>query len=190
MGKHGDRRRALPLTAVAVILIAAMLSAALAYGAWTDTLVVGGEVQMGTLDAIWTYGTCNQISPVIPGVSAPATMKIDTTDRGLMHFELGNGYPGYETECLLRYRNAGTIPWTVDSYTVTAGAGLTGCVPVHGGQSETINCDQLTVRWGDGIGTTIAPDDEPTSSSLNVRVRDGAGMGQTYGFTVHVNVRQ
>jgi hypothetical protein len=80
----------------------------------------------------------------------------------------------------------GTIPVILRGTTIVPTSNnLTNCTLIVGptGQAKTLKCDQLTVKYTDGIGVQLHPGDEE-ASSLTVHVEQPADQNATYTFDV------
>jgi hypothetical protein len=191
----GVRRNGLPLSAMVLLLVLALASLGVAYAHWTKTLRVEGTVNTGSFDAAWTFGICSEFYPWPTGGNMGEVEGKDVgqwylnfgPDPHLVHFRIENGYPSYAVDCELHYKNTGTIPWKVQSTSIVAvSPNLHNCT-LTGSQTKTLACDELTVKWVDGIGSQVDPDDE-MASSLLVHVEQLAQPASTYEFTVQVVV--
>jgi len=183
-----SRRWRKVLLLVALLLLLALGTAGMVYGAWAQTLVVSGTAGTGTLSARWLGGGCYvDTDPLGHGLTG-TTLQVNPADRTHAVFALHEGYPGYGVECSLRYINDGTIPWTVRGHTILAGSSLTGCT-LSGTQTKTLACNEMTVMWWDGIGSEVQPTGT-MGSVLGVSITSGSAPSSSYGFTVKHCVAQ
>jgi predicted ribosomally synthesized peptide with SipW-like signal peptide len=107
----------------AVLLVAFLLMGA-SYAAWSDTLVLDHNVQMGTLDVDWQpnysgyedpYVTLNhELGPVDPS----CTMVVDYTVDDILSISINNMYPGIYAAFDIHQQNMGTLPAKFGSVTV------------------------------------------------------------------------
>lgn len=197
----------------AVLLSVSMVTLALAgvlYSHWSDTLEVEaladtGEVAMewdfiGACAEFWTWPDLPQGTGFWPdGPFGEVEDKdvgdfevaIRQSDRQIVDVLVLNGYPSYAFDCELHYENVGSVPVIVRGARVVSSSGLTNCLSIGGPQTPGIACDQLTVRWFDGIGSQIEPLDG-SSGSLIVHVEQLAEQGRTvlgqdaYRFSLEV----
>ena len=186
------------LALLAGALVVGLAALGLGYGLWSKTLTVTGTVQTGDLNADWVLTACTELhgwpGPVfqqgehlgkdVGSVSAT----IDEDDAQILHFVVENGYPSYVADCEVEYTNTGTIPVNVVATTIVPGAGLTDCT-LTGNQTKTLSCDQLTVKFVDGIGSQLDPEDA-LASSLRIHVEQPAKERSTYEFDVLVCLAQ
>jgi hypothetical protein len=94
---------------IALVLLLALASLGLAYGAWTDSLTINGNVTTGSLnvDFIGTDGSVADVDPL-----NAATCTLDYQDD-LVIVTIDNAYPGYQCNPLITVQNTGSIPATV-----------------------------------------------------------------------------
>ncbi len=178
-------------------LVVALAAIGVGYGLWSKTLVVSGTVHTGDLNADWALTSCAEHhgwpGPLQPGEYlgkdvGSVTATIDPQDAQILHFTVENAYPSYVADCEVEYTNTGTIPVNVIATTIVPGDGLTNCT-LSGNQTKTLECDQLTVVFVDGIGSQLDPDDT-LASSLRIHVEQPAKERTTYEFDVLVCLAQ
>jgi len=188
-----------PKTRLHIALLSALLLLSLAtlgigYGLWSKALRINGTVATGRVDARWVMANCAEFHPW-PGGGTPGefegkdvgstTAVIDAEDDQILHIMLDNAYPSYAVDCEVHFINDGTIPVIIRGTTIVpVSDNLTHCI-LTGGQTKILKCDQLTVKYVDGIGSQIdpGPEDE-TASSLVVHVEQPAAQDATYKFDV------
>ncbi len=123
----GGMVRALALLAVLV----ASMGTALAM--WSETLLVGVNVQTGEVDVAFTGYSCSDVGadPQAAGFTneegkdvATCTVEVASTDAEGDTIELlvtiSNAYPGYTVDISLDISNIGTIPVKLYTYSVSA----------------------------------------------------------------------
>lgn len=101
-------KKSLPIS-IALILLIALSTLGLAYGAWTDTLNINGTVKTGTLEVQftnlwWSDNNC--------------TYALDPTNHTLT-ISAVNAYPGFWCEGSVEIKNTGTIPVKIMPVNVT-----------------------------------------------------------------------
>jgi len=179
-------------------LVLALASLGVAYGLWSKALTVDGTVHTGDLNADWGLATCSELhgwpGTLLPGEYlgkdvGSVEAVIDPNDAQIIHFTVNNGYPSYVADCEVEYSNTGTIPVNVVGITIIPGAGLTNC-SLTGTQTKTLTCDQLTVKFVDGITLQLDPGGDPFASSLRIHVEQAAKERTTYEFDVAVCLAQ
>lgn len=179
------------------LLILALGTLGVAQAWWTQNLTVQGAVDTGTLEAKWVYASCEERKPwpdldnpgePLPGVGSTTT-QIDAGDPSLLHVTLSNAYPEYAVQCTVKYKNTGSVPWTIRGFQIHAGDNLTNCTLSGTSQDKTLACDQLDIVFEDGVGSAVDPNGL-VSSTLKVHVDQGAAEDTTYGFTVKICVSQ
>jgi hypothetical protein len=179
-------------------LVLALASLGVAYGLWSKVLTIEGTVHTGDLNADWNLVSCGELygwpGPFSSGEylgkdvgSVVAT--IDPNNAQIVHFTVNNGYPSYVADCEVEYSNTGNIPLNVVGITIVPGAGLTNCT-LTGDQTKTLTCDQLTVKFVDGIGLQLDPGGDPFASSLRIHVEQAAKERTSYGFDVGLCLAQ
>jgi len=179
-------------------LVLVLASLAVAYGLWSKVLTVEGTVNTGDLNADWDLANCGELygwpGPFSSGEYlgkevGSVEWSIDPNDAQILHVTVNNGYPSYVADCEVEYHNTGTIPVNVVGTTIIPVAGLTGCT-LTGTQTKTLTCDQLTVKFVDGIGGQLDPGGDPFASSLRIHVEQLAKERTTYEFEVGICLAQ
>lgn len=191
------KRRNLPITLLVVLLLLALATVGVGYGLWSETLRINGTVYTGEVDARWTRAGCFEFYPWPDGTNFGEAegkdvgswdIGIDPQNDKVLRFAIQNGYPSYAVDCQVHFAAEGTIPLKVRGTAIWPGSGLTNCT-VTGGQTKVMTCDQLTVKYYDGIGSQLEPGDE-LASSMMVHVEQPAAMNSTYEFQVGVCLAQ
>jgi hypothetical protein len=205
----GRLKRGPPLGLLVAALIVVLGTFGVVQGLWSETLEINGQVETGEVDADWTASGCFEFHnwPQLPP-AAPlgeylgkdvGSFTVDGVFTNDLTITIDGAYPSYAFDCEVHYTNTGTVPWHVESITFTPIAGLTGCsqiVKTPPGSTTgnfTANCDQLTVRWVDGLCTQVhpAPDDDDTvATSLIVHVEQPAPENSLLQFTISIQVNQ
>jgi hypothetical protein len=101
-------KKSLPIS-IALILLIALSTLGLAYGAWTDTLNINGTVQTGTFEVQftnlwWSDTNCSYV--------------MDSTNHTLT-ITANNAYPGFWCEVSVEVKNTGSIPVKILPVAVT-----------------------------------------------------------------------
>ncbi len=193
------RKRMPPLGAMAVMLMLALASIGVVFGLWSKVLTIDGTVNTGTVHATWSGAICSDFHPwpfgfgIEPGEFegkdvGSTTATPDPGDSNNLILTVTNGYPSYSTDCEVEFTNDGSIPWKIRGIDIVPGLNLTGCT-VSGNQTVTLECDQLTVVFVDGIGAQYEPG-EIAASSIRLHVEQDADQNATYQFQVSVCVAQ
>jgi len=175
------RKLSPPLVLLVTGLVLALGVLGVAYGLWSKTLYIEGSVQTGDIDAEWSFVGCFDIEDKDVGTTAGW---IDGSDPQILHFTIDNGYPSYTGDCEVEYLYTGSVPAHVEAIEFEALSGLTGCVVVQQPLgTTTATCDQLTVKWVNGLCLQLHQGFEQ-AGSLRVHVEQGAEMDSTYTFQV------
>jgi hypothetical protein len=186
-----------PLALGMLLLLAMLATMGVGYSFWSDELSVNGVVQTGEVDARWSFVSCAEFYPWPGGGNSGevegkdignTTALIDPSDDRILHITVKGGYPSYSSDCQVHYAIEGSIPIYVRGTTIIPGENLTNC-ELSGDQSKTLSCDQMTVKFVDGIGSMISPGDE-MASSLMLHVEQAANESTSYGFEVGLCVAQ
>src|SRR5690349_11464523 len=104
-------KKSLPIS-IALILLIALSTLGLAYGAWTDTLNINGNVTTGTFDVRMDY---MYLESAAAGCNAAIS-----ADGKTLTVTVADAYPGYSCAGGVSIRNLGTVP-----------AKINGLVPVN-----------------------------------------------------------
>lgn len=194
------RKRRLPLGAMAVMLVLALATIGVAFGLWSKVLTIEGTVHTGTLHAKWSGAICSDFHPwpfgfgIEPGEFegkdvGVTTATLDPNNNNNLILTVENGYPSYSTDCQVEFINDGSIPWKIRGISIVpTSPPLTTCT-VSGNQTVTLECDQLTVVFVDGIGAQFEPG-EMAASSIRLHVEQDADQDATYQFLVSICVAQ
>jgi hypothetical protein len=159
-------KKSLPITA-ALILVIALASLGVAYGLWTDTLHIGGNVSLGTLDVNFVSG--GAVPEVDPYNIGTCTV---TYGDDVATITITGAYPGYQCTPTLTVKNDGSIAVT----------GLLDLMqePVAGLYIGGVTLP-LSLIPGAQVGFTVPIDvyDPPSGA-----------MGQTYSFSYDLTFTQ
>lgn len=169
------------LYTVLLILLLSLGTVGIAYGQWTDTLVISGSVTTGELDVDWIDYICNNdINP------NPATIRTELVDENdTIKVMVENGYPGYAGNCMADSQVLGSLPTYIKDIDFTPGTNLTNCTTVYDQEkgSFTALCDQLWVKWTNGLNERFSVG-SGEGSTLRFSIFDGARQSTDYGFTI------
>jgi hypothetical protein len=94
-------KKSLPIS-IALILLIALSTLGLAYGAWTDQLNINGTVTTGTFDVDMDYMYYDWDQP---GCTAAIS-----ADGNTLTVTVTNAYPGFHCGGGVSFRNQGTVP--------------------------------------------------------------------------------
>jgi hypothetical protein len=181
-----------------IALLAALATTGVAYGLWSETLTIRGTVHTGEVDARWTFVSCAEFYPwpqgghsgEVEGKDVGVTMaQIDPNDPHILRLTVENAYPSYAVDCQVHFMVEGTVPVRVRGTMIRPTSANLTCREVTGDQTKTLVCDQMTIRYFDGIGSQIHPGDE-AASSLMFHVEQAAAENSTYEFEVGVCLAQ
>jgi len=191
------RIRNLKVTIIVGMLIIALVPLGIAYGLWSQTLTLEGIVETGEVDAkwIWPYG-CFEFYPWPEGGNFGeyegkdvGSWGFEMIDTHTLRFTIDNAYPSYAVDCSVKYQIAGTIPVYVRGARIVPGPELSNCELTDMGQTVLLECDELTVKFTDGIGLQLHPGDEQGSNFV-VHVEQPAEELSTYTFDIVLCVAQ
>jgi hypothetical protein len=191
------RKPALPIGVLATALLVGLATIGIVNGLWSKNLVILGTVETGDLNADWTTSSGSDGQGSLDPCSNPwnpidcdsfphkdvgqLDCLIDDEDQQIVHFVVRNAYPSYEADCEVHFTNTGTIPWNVIGFAIDPAEGLTNCIiEAQGGQSLTVACDQMTIKYVDNVGVQFDPGDEGASSFI-IHVEQAAAQGTCTG---------
>jgi len=116
-------KKSLPIS-IALILLIALSTLGLAYGAWTDTLHINGTASTGTFDVAMDY--------LYYDFAAPGCTAAISADGKTLTVTIANAYPGYACAGGVSIKNLGTVPAKINGLaegTNTVPAGFTVTPP-------------------------------------------------------------
>jgi len=148
------------MISAAFILLVALASLGLAYGAWADTLNINGTVTTATFDVSMDY--------MYYDFDAEGCSAVVSEDGKTLTVTIANAYPGYHCGGGVQIRNLGSIP-----------AKINGLVKVTntGPAAFTITPPGL-VYMTDAIGNTVLP------GGSYVLAAGATGGGVMWDFTI------
>jgi hypothetical protein len=160
-------KKSLPF-GIALVLLIALASLGLAYGAWTDTLTINGDVTTGSLnvDFVGTDGPVADVDLLNAG-----TCTLDYEDD-LVTVTIANAYPGYQCVPMITVKNTGSIPAKVT-------LNFPADEPVPGVAAGGVALGENTLVPGATIGF-----------SLPFEVYGDPPMGTSYSFTFPIPASQ
>ena len=170
-------KKSLPIT-IAFILMIALGTMGLAYGAWTDTLTINGNVTTGTLDVdflspyLYSADMNGALSPIDPN-TCTGLLSGDT-----LTISIPNAYPGYQCNGSIFVDNTGTIPAKIQPPALI---------------SEDLPWDP---SWGIGAcwgaDTIIGVADEPLTCDFNFEIpySETGHMDEHFSFSYQIAVSQ
>ncbi|MEW6503898.1 MAG: hypothetical protein AB1457_08050 [Chloroflexota bacterium] len=188
------------LTAIPLLVIGLLLTAGIAYGLWSETLLIDGVVHTGEVYGEWTSCICNDdgLDPLPPDpwpYSYPKPVRkdvgrtlctIDGKDPRILHLTIENGYPSYWGNCEVHFANTGTVPVIIRGYQVVP-RNFTLATANGAGDGP------IWVRYWDGVGAQMepCPDDScEQAGSIQFHVEQPAEENHTYNFDVYVCLAQ
>lgn len=192
------RESRFPVVTTVLLLVLSLVVLGVGYGLWSKNLRIHGTIETGNVDAKWIFAGCFEFYPWPGGgnygeyedkdVGSWKTI-IDPIDDQILHFTIENGYPSYAVDCEVHFENDGSIPVKIrGTHIIPISTNLTNCT-LTGNKTKTLECDQITVIFFDGIGSQIDPHDM-AASSLMVHVEQPAEPETTYEFDVMVCMAQ
>ncbi len=108
-------KRTLPVGMILVFVLIALVSLGVVYGAWTQTLTIGGTAKTGTFDVAFlpawyddTYGVSEQCKAAVTNNGHDLTVTIT------------NAFPGYFCEGGASITNLSSIPAKINVYNKVA----------------------------------------------------------------------
>ena len=156
-------KKSFPIT-IAFILILTLGTMGLAYGAWTDTLHINGNVTTGTLAA----ELIDDYAHVQDGCT-----KTWSTDKKTLTLSASNVTPGTYCQVQLEVNNVGTVPLKVNAVNVAK----------TGADYWFMDCNFN--------GMTLAPGSFGGECLLSAEIpADNSSMGKSTGITVTVDIVQ
>ena len=186
--KVSKTRHGLPLVATAVLLLLVLGAIGFVNGSWSEQLSINGTVSTAQIEVKWIVSgtTCNDDDGEKPDGT---TTRFLEGDKIIVQVE--NGYPGYHAKCNYELHNNGTLPVVVGIAVFEPGENLTGCVVTKAGnppgQTVTLDCNELSVKYIDGVGLLLNQGDV-SFSGLNIDIKKGAEPGTSYGFEIQACV--
>jgi hypothetical protein len=104
---------------IALVLLLALASLGLAYGAWSDTLTINGNVTTGNFN-VWFYNMYVYWQSDYSGI---ATCDNTVSADGLtMTINVTNGYPGFECSGAAAIVNTGSVPAHINGLQLVSGS--------------------------------------------------------------------
>jgi hypothetical protein len=152
-------KKSLPIS-IALILLIALSTLGLAYGAWTDTLYVNGNVTTGTFDVKMDY--------LYLDFAAPGCNAAISADGKTLTITIAGAYPGYSCGGGVSIRNLGTVP-----------AKINGLVEV----TNTVPATFATTPPGLVYMTDATGNVVPTGGSFTLAA-GATGGGVMWGFSM------
>jgi hypothetical protein len=202
-------RKSLPVVSLALVLIVVLATAGVAYGLWSQTLIINGTVYTGSVDAVIQAFEVDELfdfNDVCPGDGY--SIGIDCDQDGSLNddWEAENKDVA---ECVTEQIDPYTLQVKIlqgyPSFNCFVKYGVTnvGSVPIHIYRPDyfydgvymgsAINTDALHVNGWPPICYTETTQLEPKENafcSLHVHVNQGAAMNATYTFQVKIFARQ
>ncbi len=152
-------KKSLPIS-IALILLIALSTLGLAYGAWTDTLNINGNVTTGTFDV--------RMLPGYTDATVPGCTGVVSADGKTLTVTIAGAYPGYTCAGGVSIKNFSSIPAKINGLvqgTNNVPAGFTVTPPG-------------LVYMTDAIGNTV-----PTGGSFTLAA-GATGGGVMWNFVM------
>jgi hypothetical protein len=171
-------KKSLPIS-IALILLIALATVGLAYGAWTETLTINGNVTTGTFDPSFQPNGAwfNEYGDTANAASCTAEVSADGQN---LTITIANAYPGYSCEGGASILNLGTVPATIHDWSETPTTPFF-TISLH---------DTAMAPVADGGSFVIPPDATPPWTvyggvyfSFGIPEAETGGEGLNYTFT-------
>lgn len=170
-------KKSLPIT-IAFILMLALGTMGLAYGAWTDQLVINGNVTTGTLNVDF-------LAPYLYSADMGGALETEadfctaTLADDLITINIPNGYPGYQCNGSIFVKNVGTIPAKIQP-------------PVLVSETLPAGWDLLwaDVCWAADTILPVGLDVNQCDFAFEIPYSETGNMGQHYSFSYRIDVTQ
>lgn len=161
-----------PVLLMSVMALLVLTISSVAYGQWTQSLYLDGEVSTANFSVEWISAfAVEKISDRLP------VCAIDPADATMAIFSLEGGAPGDVSVCLYRLQNNGDLPVIFDSIELAITA-------------DNFTPDiELQISSGVLWAGIIYPG-ETADAIVAVEVLDGADPGNTYTFTLEAVAEQ
>jgi hypothetical protein len=179
-------KKSLPIS-IALILLIALSTLGLAYGAWTETLTINGNVTTGTFDPSFQPAGA-WFSEYEAGTAdlASCTAAVSADGQNLT-ITIANAYPGYSCEGGANILNLGTMPVTIHDWTETPSTPFF-TISLH---------DTAMAPVADGGSFVIPPDSTPPWTvyggvyfNFSMPAAETGGEGLNYSFTYTLQATQ
>lgn len=104
---------------ICLALVLALGALGIGYAQWTETLLIDGTVNTGSVSAELSVGACsdNEVSPYTEVSSISCKLKVD--DPKTLVVTVLNAYPSITYTCLFDITNTGTVPLKIASMNIT-----------------------------------------------------------------------
>jgi hypothetical protein len=201
--------RARPLGIAVVLLVVALATLGVAYGLWSEVLVIHSTVNTGTVHALWRTASSSDRTGSLdqnlvdypPGTVVDMTKDvgrlgctIDAVDPEILNFTVYNGYPSYYADCEGEWINNGTIPVNVVDLRVD-----TDCpgvdpvsVPFDQWVDLDLNCDgkfDINFQITNHLCSQYEPG-EGEANSIKVHVKQGAPQTSALSWRAEIQLNQ
>lgn len=166
-------------------LMIALMAVGFTYAQWSETLLISGTVNTGTVDATLTapqmagWGFVFDTEPLGTDYSSIAGSVTGDT----LTVTITNAYPGIDYYQMMNLENTGTLPWTATVVYTTIPTGVTVEILHYTNVPTSIVTTVPLLANGVQCDPT-----EITSGWLHVEVDNSAAQGQTLTFTVTIAV--
>ena len=182
MEKGDDMKMKTKMTAIFAILMIALMTSGIAYACWYKYIYINGFVKTGKLDAVFQTDGISWNATDEHGVLIPAHKLVNITvdaHRDPADFEkfivnITGLYPCIWIHIYFNITNTGTVPWIVNSTSVTAAADFPGTV---------------TLTPADIIGKQVDAGGE-LQADIEVHITNDAVEETLYTFTMTILVVQ
>lgn len=185
--KKKDSRNLLKV--IPLLIIGLLLATGIAYGLWSETLLIDGVVHTGEVYGEWIFCGCfdtgldlNPPPGVQPKDVGKTICQIDQQDPRIVHITVENGYPSYYNLCDLKYKNSGSVPVIIRGIKVVA---KNFDLASGNGNGD----GEIWVEAIDGVGSQLEPRGKK-SLNLEFHVEQPAKENYTYKFDVYVCLAQ
>jgi hypothetical protein len=171
---------------LAFVLLIALASLGLAYGAWQETLTINGTVSTGNFDVIIEGAYADDYG-------APyADCNLQVVNDNQVTLTITNGYPGYLCEGGAIIRNKSSVPVKINGI-VKSGTGSSSYFNVN-----LTDQNQVTIPAGGSFVLPVEPNPVPPSGvkagglwwSFFMPATETGGEGETLTYTYTILAEQ
>jgi hypothetical protein len=179
----------------------------ISYAHWTDTLVINGNINTGSIDPVFTspYSniddgndwTCGpQFMNPDPEEATPpkdiGSSLIEVIDSKTLRVTLTDVYPCYYTNLGWHIRNEGTVPCALWKVIFTPDNNPAGKIEItKAGTYFTMDLDgdgkdDIEVNWGNSFREQLDPGPGKLEMSFEIHVLQDAPQGSKLPFTIEL----
>jgi hypothetical protein len=144
------------IMATFAVLMVALMGVGYAYAHWTDTLLINGTINTGSINVKYTSVTCSDT-----GTDPDYTKDVGSCTTGISDdgktftFTINNAYPSYHFLVTIVIKNFGTVPVYPKSFTYQTSGNPQGADPVESWLTVTPQIGWPVGQIDGGQSTTI-----------------------------------